>query len=147
MRSLAGLLLCLLPAACGGPSAACTEIDCDSEAVVTFDGTISEVYTLTIRYGGESATARCNDSGSLEAEDNPEWLNCGSTGFDYTGPAADEGDIVVTLILDDAEETVLFSNELVTMSVTEDGIIEPNGPGCPPICFERNGQVLGNEGP
>ena len=141
---LTGLALALVLTGSGGcaSGSACTEGDCDSEAVVSYDGSINEVYTLTIEYGSESATARCNDAGSLESEDNPDWLTCGATGFNYTGVAADEGDIIVTLVLDDDEQTPVFSNELVSMDVTEEGIIEPNGPGCPPICFERFGSML-----
>ena len=133
-RSVARLLglcttLVALPlAGCGGPGGACTEIGCESEAVVTFDGSISAIYWLTIDYGSQSATARCNDAGSLESQDNPEWLDCSTTGFEFTGAAADESDIVVTIVLDDPDQTVVFSNELVSMGVTEDGIIEPNGP-------------------
>jgi hypothetical protein len=123
-------------------SGACTEIGCESEATVTFDSSINEVYTLVLDYGPESVTVRCNDAGSLESQDNPEWLDCNPGGFSYTGPAATEDDIIVSLTLDDSEQTPVISNELVSMGVTEDGVLEPNGPGCLPVCFERFGSIL-----
>ena len=142
-RALVGFFaLALSLAACAETGGDCTEIGCESEAIVTFDATISEVYTLIIDYSSDVATARCNDPGSLLSQENPEWLNCNGAGFSYTGVAADEGDLIVTIFLDDSEQTPVCSNELVSMGVTEEGIIEPNGPDCLPICFERFGSLL-----
>ena len=43
-------------------------------------------------------------------------------------------------------DEVRAANQVVDLIVPGEPL-EPNGPGCPPICFERYGQVLGDEGP
>lgn len=126
---------------CAG-QAACTEIGCESEAVVTFPanlfpGGLTGPYDLVIEGDTETATARCLDPSAPETADNPEGLACDGQGFSLVGhPLANEREVVVTIV-------VLETDEMVSESVRLEAIEEltPNGPDCPPLCVIRNGQL------
>src|SRR5690606_13448795 len=83
---------------------------------------------------------RCNDEGSLESQDNPDWIDCDPRGFEYAGEEANENSVRVTIQLLDADESVLLSNEIVSLPSDPDALIQPNGPDCEPTCVERRGQ-------
>ena len=140
-RSVARMIaLSALPLAnisCGG-APGCTELGCESSAAVTYSQSIAGAYDLEIAGG----LARCNDPGSMEVENNPDWITCGPGGFEILGPEAEQGDVRVTITLIDPDMTQPVRGELVTLNLTEEGIIEPNGPGCPPTCVERFGEIL-----
>jgi hypothetical protein len=128
----------VLSISCGG-TPGCSELDCESSAAVSYSQSIAGAYDLEL---GSAGLARCNDPASMEVENNPDWISCGPSGFEITGPQAEQGDVRVTITLVDPDMTQPIRGELVTLNLTEDGIIEPNGPGCPPTCVERFGEIL-----
>jgi hypothetical protein len=123
-------------------SSGCTEIGCESEAIVTFPaGLVSGAYDLVLEGEGETVTARCLDPGAPETAENPEGLTCTADRFELLGhPLANERELVVTLVPYDASGEM---GEPVSETVRLDAIeeITPNGPNCPPICVVRNGQL------
>lgn len=131
---LALLALPLLPA-CTSASG-CTEIGCNSEAIVTFSpNLVSGSYDLVIEGDEAMATARCSDPSAPETADNPEGLTCNGQGFTLDGhPLADEREVTVTVIPSDGSDPV---EGLVRLEAIEERT--PNGPDCPPICVVRNG--------
>lgn len=132
-------LACVGGSACAG-SEACTELGCTSTVRVDYDAPISEPYLLYVTVGERDDMIRCNDDGSLESQDNPDWIDCDPRGFEYEGEEANENSVLITIQLLDADETVLVGNELVNLPASED-LIQPNGPDCDPTCVERRGQV------
>lgn len=130
-----------LSPACGGETA-CTQLGCESEAVVTyaidlFPGEISGPYELVLEGEGETATARCLDPAAPETADNPAGLSCDAQGFSLVGhPLANERELVVTIALLETDETVTGP---VRLEAVEE--VTPNGPDCPPLCVVRNGQL------
>jgi len=123
---------------CSASPSSCTEIGCESEAVVTFPpALISGGYDLVIEGDDAMATARCADPSAPETADNPEGLRCDSVGFTLQGhPLADEREVQVTIIPTDGSDT---TTGLVRLDAVDE--ITPNGPDCPPICVVRNGQL------
>lgn len=119
---------------------ACTEIGCESEAIVTFPaGLVSGAYDLVLEGEGPAVSARCLDPSAPETAENPEGLECDASGFRLTGDLANEREVVVTVIpYVDGEP-----GEPVSESVRLDAVEEltPNGPDCPPLCVVRNGQL------
>jgi hypothetical protein len=118
----------------------CTELDCDHESVVTFPpGLVSGAYDLVISAGGRTLGARCLDPSAPETADNPTGLTCDAEGYELLGDAlANERSVSVTIIDVDTEEVLADTVEVILNAVGED---QPNGPGCPPTCFVRNGRL------
>jgi hypothetical protein len=147
--ALVPFLAWLVTAGCGD-SSACTELDCVSEAIVTFPaGLVSGPYDLVIEGQGQRATARCNDS-AAETLDNPEGLACNAQGFTLEGhPLANEREVVVTVIPEVVVEGEAEPGEPVTEAVRLEAVDEvtPNGPDCPPLCVIRHGQLRRTTGP
>ncbi len=140
MRAIIMAIALTLPACTGGQ--ACTEIGCDSEAEVTYNGfAISSRYDLTLDLGSEKVLVRCNDSGSMEELDNPDYVTCSAGGFEIIGEEANQTSILVTIYDIDADEVIAI-NQTVQLSVEPNGEIQPNGPDCPPVCYKRFGSVL-----
>ena len=128
-------------AGCGGGSEACTEIGCESSATVEFQTSIPQAYDLQVRIGGETLTARCNDPDSMEAVDNPEDLECDARGFTIIGPRGESSSAMITVV-DATTEEAIFANISVQLATSADGTLQPNGPDCPPVCYERFGQLI-----
>lgn len=132
--TLAGLV-----PACAGETA-CTELGCESEAIVTFPaGLVSGAYDLVLEGEGPTVAARCLDPSAPETAENPEGLECDAGGFQLHGDLANQRELVVTVIpYVDGEP-----GEPVTDTVRLDAVeeITPNGPDCPPLCVVRNGQL------
>lgn len=126
---------------CGGGSAACTEIGCEHEAIVTFPaGLVNGPYDLVLRGETETATARCADPSAPEAAENPAGLACDLSGFTLTGHAlANARSVFVTVIRVEDDETLVDDTEVRLEAV---GMEQPGGPDCEPTCFIRNGQLL-----
>lgn len=139
LRRCGALLLAivLLEPSCDS-SSACTELDCVSEATVTFPpNLVSGAYDLVLEGQTETAAARCLDP--AEAANNPEGITCDATGFKLVGhPLANAREVVVTIIPDGADEADQVS-EPVRLDAIEE--VTPNGPDCPPLCVIRNGQL------
>lgn len=133
-------LAMLLPTGCATETA-CTEVGCESEAIVTFPaGLVSGAYDLVLEGEGQTATARCLDPSAPETAENPPGLRCDATGFELLGhPLANERELVVTIVPYENGEPGEPVSEAVTLSAIE--TITPNGPDCPPICVVRNGQL------
>jgi hypothetical protein len=123
-----------------GTSEACTEIGCDDEASVGFPlGLVEGPYDLVVSGDGGTITARCNDPDAPEAESNPPELECDSRGFTLVGhDLARTNDLVVGVTLVETGE-VAVDDVPVLLSTVETQ--EPNGPGCPPVCYVREGSV------
>jgi hypothetical protein len=126
---------------CTGGGAACTEIACESEAIVTFPaGLVSGAFDLVLEGEGETATARCLDPSAPETADNPPGLTCNAQGFTLEGhPLANERELYVTVIPYVDGEPDEPVSEAVRLDAVEE--ITPNGPDCPPLCVIRNGQL------
>jgi len=139
-------LVGLVPS-CTSGGTDCTDIGCESEAIVTFPPSlVSGAYDLVLEGEGETATARCLDPSAPETADNPEGLTCNAQGFTLEGhPLANERELVVTIIPSVDGEPGDPVSESVRLDAVEE--ITPNGPDCPPLCVVRNGQLrLGTEG-
>lgn len=124
---------------CAGESA-CTEIGCESEAIVTFPaGLVSGAYDLVLEGEGPAVTARCLDPSAPETAENPEGLECDTAGFRLRGDLANQRELVVTVIPYVDGEPGEPVSEPVRLDAVEE--ITPNGPDCPPLCVVRNGQL------
>ncbi len=132
------LPLALALGGCSTSPSSCTEIGCESEAVVTFPPSlISGGYDLVIEGDSAMATARCADPSAPETADNPVGLSCDSQGFTLQGhPLADEREVEVTIIPTDGSEA---TTGIIRLDAVDE--ITPNGRDCPPICVVRNGQL------
>jgi hypothetical protein len=139
---LAALLsLAVAVPACAGEEG-CTEIGCDSTATVSYNGfSLSGPYDLSVELGGERVDVRCNDPGSMEEDANPEDVSCDGFGFEIVGERANQTSTVVT-IYDIADNEPVAVNQTVQLAVPPDGTLAPNGPDCPPVCYERVGSVV-----
>ncbi len=139
----AGLALIAALTSCN-TTTSCTELSCDSEAIVTFPANaVTGAYDLVIDGEASMTTARCSDPAAPETADNPEGLSCDGQGFTLIGhPLADEREVLVTIIpLDGSPEL----SGLVRLEAIDE--VTPNGPGCPPLCVIRNGRLtLADEG-
>ncbi|MEM6992893.1 MAG: hypothetical protein AAF721_20425 [Myxococcota bacterium] len=126
---------------CDG-SAACTEIGCDHQAVVTFPaGLVAAAYDIALSFpDGNTLSARCSDPGAPELADNPEGLSCDLGGFELIGDEASARSVVVTITATETGDVLLAPTE-VRLEFTDE--VRPNGPDCEPVCFVRNGQVTG----
>jgi hypothetical protein len=136
---LALSLLALTSCVSGGGD--CTEIGCESETKVAYNGfSVTGPYDLTLGLG-EQVTVRCNDDDSMEALGNPEYVTCDNGGFEILGEEGNRTSITVTIVDIDLNEAVV-ANALVQLSVEPNGVIEPNGPDCEPVCYVRFGAVV-----
>lgn len=139
------LVVALGGLACGGETA-CTELDCQSEAIVTFPPSLfaagPTAYDLVLEGDTQTVTARCLDLGAPEAAENPEGLRCDAQGFSLVGhPLANERELVVTVLILETDEMI---SEPVRLEAIEE--VTPNGPDCPPLCVIRNGQLRQGQG-
>lgn len=136
---LLGLSATLPGLACDS-SEECTEIACEHEAVVTIpSGLVQGPYDLTLTFeGGMSVVARCADPSAPETAQNPEDITCDASGFTIAGERANARDVRVTIAEPDDGEVLAQGIEVRLDAVGEE---TPNGPGCPPTCFVRNGQL------
>lgn len=134
VMTLAGLV-----PGCASESA-CTELGCESEAIVTFPaGLVSGAYDLVLEGEGPTVTARCLDPSAPETAENPEGLECDASGFRLHGELANARELVVTVIpYVDGEPGDAVSEPVRLDAIDE---ITPNGPDCPPLCVVRNGQL------
>ncbi|MFO7561266.1 MAG: hypothetical protein R6X02_01380 [Enhygromyxa sp.] len=138
MIRLTALLAALLVfSGCGG-SFTCTEIGCDSVAVVDYgDVVVNEPYALNINIGGQLTSVVCL-SNDPDDEPLPEWLRCDAGGFEITGELADNTTVTVAVVPLSTNEVVI-PNVLVPLTVEE--VLRPNGPDCEPVCYRRTGTV------
>jgi hypothetical protein len=123
-------------------SSECTEVDCNDEAVVTYPaGLVSGAYDLILASEGAMLGARCLDPTAPETMDNPSGVSCDAMGFELTGDEAlaNRRTVQVTIIDVMSGETLAEGVEVILNAVDED---QPNGPGCPPTCYIRNGRLL-----
>ncbi len=129
----------LLTVSCGG-TAACTEAGCDHQAVVTYpSGLVTAAYDLTLSFAsGPALSARCADPGAPELADNPEEVSCDLAGFELLGEPAGQRTVSVQITDTASGDAILAGVEVRLEAVDE---LRPNGPGCEPVCFVRNGQV------
>jgi hypothetical protein len=129
--------------ACGG-SDACTLLECDNVAIVTFPGgLVSGPYDLVVEDLGDSIVARCSDLGSPEAMENPPEIECDVGGFTLVGHDLANARSFRVSIIDVASDEVLVEGAEVFLTVAHTD--QPNGPDCPPTCYERHGQVIDTE--
>jgi len=107
---------------------------------VTFPaGLLTAPYDLTLTPAdGPPLSARCSDPGAPELADNAEGLTCSATGFELVGDAARSRSVRVTVTDADTGDVLIDGVEVRLDAVDE---VQPNGPGCPPTCFVRNGQL------
>ncbi len=138
LRSFATMACLALFASSCDDSAACTEVDCNNEAVVTYPaGLVSGPYNLTLSVGGDSETYACNDP-QTAAELPPE-IDCDGAGFELTdSPFGLRSTVMVTIT--DADENLIAGPTEVVLQAVE--TVQPNGPDCEPTCVIRNGRVL-----
>ena len=137
LRPLAALAcLALFVPSCDGTSA-CSEADCNNEAVVTFPaGLVSGPYNLTLSNGSDTETFACNDP-QTAAELPPE-IDCNSSGFELTDSDFGLRSTVTITITDPDEELIAGPTEVVLQAVET---LTPNGPDCDPTCIIRNGRL------
>lgn len=135
-------LASLLASGCG--SSVCTEIGCESLAVVDYGGIIvNEPYALNINVGGQLTSVVCL-SNDPDDEPLPEWLSCDAGGFEITGEMAENSTITVAVVPLSTGEAVI-PNALVPLTVEQ--VLRPNGDDCEPVCYRRVGAVPPNGDP
>lgn len=137
LRPLAALAcLCLCVPSCAGADA-CTEADCNNEAVVTYPAAlVSGPYNLTLRNGSEMETFACNDP-QTAAELPPE-IDCDADGFELVdSPFGLRSTVTVTIT--DADENLIAGPTEVRLNAVDE--VQPNGPDCEPTCIIRNGAL------
>lgn len=132
--TMLSVMVALLPGCTS--TTACSQADCQSEAIVTFPpNLVSGAFDLVID-GDESVTLRCLDPSAPETADNPDGITCNAQGFTIDGhPLANEREVLVIVIPTDGSEE---QSALVRLDAIE--TITPNGPDCPPTCVLRNGR-------
>ncbi len=136
LRLLAAASVSLLLVSCDD-SAACTEVGCENEAVVTLPaGLVAGPYELTLSNGSDSETYICNDQ--TRAPENPEGVSCDAAGFELIGSVFAARSSVFVTIVDEAGDVLVERNE-VTLQAVE--TVQPNGPDCEPTCVVRNGRL------
>jgi hypothetical protein len=125
----------------GCASTGCTEMGCENSLRVDYEpGLVTGPYDLVITKDGYTVTARCNDPGAPEAADNPEGLVCDNRGF-----VVESGDLatatidVLVTIVDVESGDYLVENCTVPLMAGDPEY--PNGPDCPPVCYEHTGYV------
>lgn len=143
IAALVAALAAVTLTSCGEQS--CTEIDCDSTSEVGYNFVITGPYDLSLALPSGTYDLRCNDPDWPLLDEQPDFISCGANGFSMVGEEANASSVTVTIYDVDNDE-VRAANQVVDLIVPGEPL-EPNGPGCPPICFERYGQVLGDEGP
>lgn len=136
---LAASFFVLAVPACGDQE--CMLLGCVDRTIVTLPGgLVSGPYDLVVMSLQETLTARCLDPGAPETMNNPPGLECDAAGFTLEDhPLARERSVRVTVV-DVATDELLVDGVEVTTVVTEE--MRPNGVGCPPTCYVRNGAVL-----
>ncbi|MBX7083833.1 MAG: hypothetical protein K1X88_31780 [Nannocystaceae bacterium] len=121
---------------------ACTEIGCSDTTVITYPvGLVDGPYDLDLVAETGSWHARCLGAPPPEGPPNDEGLDCDRDGFELeVPPGTSARTLVVTIVDVDTQTTLLDAVAVAADAVGED---MPNGPGCEPTCFVRNGQVPG----
>jgi hypothetical protein len=119
----------------------CTEMGCDNSVRVDYEpGLVTGPYDLLVNGDNGSLTGRCEDPGAPEAEANPDGLFCDNRGFVIeSGPLATSVfEVYVTIVDVDSGDSIV-ENCLVALTAGE--AQTPNGPNCPPTCYEHTGYV------
>jgi hypothetical protein len=129
------------PAIAGCASTECTEMSCENSVRVDYEpGLVSGPYDLMVTGDNGSLTARCSDPGSPEAENNPEGIVCDGRGFVIeSGPLATSVFDIRVTVADVMSGDAVVEN--CTVSLTAGDPITPNGPSCPPTCYDHTGYV------
>jgi hypothetical protein len=143
MRScflVAAATLCTLPAACLAQSEACTEIGCEDRIVLTFAQSPGDAYWFEVDADG--VLLPCNLPEAEIPSDAAFSYECGSNGVILSAPSQPR--YSVTLSIYDAESLApVVESQSISLSVEPDAEpIAPNGPSCPPVCYERFGTLL-----
>jgi hypothetical protein len=124
----------------------CTLIGCESQLVVRYSTPLSGDYTLAIS-GSYSAQVSCPSSGGGSLAPGDVIIQCDASSFTLTSAgdqplgtnAANAPSITLTVTLTRAAGGTAASDAPVTATVTTSR--QPNGPGCGPTCFERDGTL------
>lgn len=119
----------------------CTEMSCENSLRVDYEpGLVTGPYDLLLRKDGDTLVARCDDPQAPEAQDNPEGLFCDNRGFVVeSGPLATATiDVNVTIVDVESGDSIV---EGCTVRIAAGDPITPNGPSCPPTCYEHTGYV------
>lgn len=141
LRSLVGLLV-LGPvggAACGTEE--CTAFECTDRAVVSFPPDLVDgAYDLVIESDLGAVMSRCLGAPDPDGPENSLGVTCDADGFQLDDTVvASAREIRVTITDVDTGDVLAEGVDLTLDVVAEE---EPNGPGCTPVCYERNGQLL-----
>lgn len=125
-------------------SVECTEIGCSDHAVVSFPfDLIDGPYDLVVQTEHGTLMARCLEPGAPEAAENSPELSCDAMGYEVdSGLVASAREAVVTITDVDTGELLADGVAVTLNAVGED---QPNGPDCPPTCYERNGELRVDE--
>jgi hypothetical protein len=129
------------PAIVGCATDECTEMGCENSVRVDYEpGLVSGPYDLLVTGDNGSLTGRCDDPGAPEAEDNPEELFCDNRGFVIqSGPLATSVfEVFVTIVDVESGDAIV---ESCAVGLTAGEPQTPNGPDCPPTCYEHTGYV------
>lgn len=119
---------------------ACTEIACDDLSVVSLPiGFVDGPYDLQVVANETTYTARCLQPAAPEAADNSPELECSASTFELSVPPGTSARELRVTITDVDTEMLLVESAVVALGFV--GEETPNGPDCPPICFERNGAL------
>jgi len=125
----------------GCASNECTEMACENSVRVDYrPGSVSGPYDLVVSGDNGTLSARCSDPAAPEAEDNPEGLVCDDRGFVIdSGPLATSVfDVRLTIIDVESGDSIV---EACPVSLTAGDPMTPNGPSCPPTCYEHSGYL------
>ncbi|HET6585243.1 MAG TPA: hypothetical protein VFG69_17415, partial [Nannocystaceae bacterium] len=141
LRISAGLVV-LAPvagAACGTEE--CTAFECSDRAIVSYPADLVDgAYDLVIESDLGSVQSRCLAAAPPEGPENSPGLSCDKEGFQLDDTVVASAREIRVTITDVDTGDVLAAGERVDLDVVAED--EPNGPGCSPVCYERNGQLL-----
>ena len=136
---LLAVLAPLVLSSCGGTE--CTLLDCSDHAVVSLPmDLIDGAYDVVVESEHGTLVARCLQAPPPEGPENSPGLSCTATELELEETdVASAREIRVTITDVDTGEVLADAID-VTLEVAME--IQPNGPDCEPICYERNGQLL-----
>lgn len=141
LRILVGLVVLgpLVSAACG--SEECTAFECSDRAVVSFPHDLVDgAYDLVVESDLGTVMSRCLGAPDPDGPENSPGVTCDADGFQLDETVvASARDVRVTITDVDTGDLLAEGVDVALDVVAEE---EPNGPGCTPVCYERNGQLL-----